>query len=174
MIMTHSYRSLFICIVLCGLLLLSTPVIAEDSGIVRSTDPAVPQPGEVVNITLTVPPAFFGGIIEKLPDGFTFEGSSPPKEGIRNSGQTIIFALTGENTVQYTIRAPTSGCGEIQGRWENVGTKATGTIPATVIAVKGTDPSRCSTAPHTPGFSGPAALAACALIGLAVFRKVDR
>lgn len=161
-------------VILCGLLVLCSSVMAADTGIVRSIDPELAGPGGMVNITLTLPPSFFGGISEQLPEGYTFKGTSHPKDGVKQTGQSIVFAVTGEETVRYTVIAPQSGCGVIRGKWENVGTKVTGTIPATVIAVKGTDPSRCSTAPHTPGFSGPAALAACTLIGLAVFWKVDR
>jgi len=156
------------------LVLMICPVTAAQSDIVRHIDDSSRLPGSMVNITLDIPPSFFGGIIEKLPDGFTFEASSHPRDGIRQNGQTVIFALTGEKTVQYTVRVPASGCGVIRGTWENVGTKTSGEIPATAIAVNGTDPSHCSTAPHTPGFSGMAALAACALIGCVFLWQVRR
>jgi len=161
MIEPSRYRILGMAI--CCILLLFTPVIAADPGIERTLTPVSPNPGELVNVTILVPPAFFGGIIEQLPDGFTFGSTSHPQAGVQQSGNTIIFAVTGENIIRYTIRAPVSGCGEITGRWENVGTKATGTVPSTVISVAGTDPSRCSPSQHSPGFDMITALGACSV-----------
>jgi hypothetical protein len=174
MTLIYSFTRGICCFILCGALLLCTPVMAADAGIVRSVEPALSETGGMVNITVTLPPSFFGAIREQLPEGYTYAGTSHPGDGVRQSGQSLIFAVTGEDTVRYSITAPQSGCGVIRGTWENVGTKTRGEIPATVLAVTGSDPSHCSTAPHTPGFSGPATLAACALIGIAVFRKVNQ
>ncbi|MDO8873955.1 MAG: hypothetical protein Q7V05_14685 [Methanoregula sp.] len=153
---TRVFFAFLVCIAL-----LCCPVNAADQPITRTISPQSPGAGEVVTVTLDVPPSFFGGIIEQLPEGFTFESTSHPHDGVQRNGQKVIFALTGENTVQYTIRAPSSGCGVIQGRWENVGIKAIGTIPATVIAVAGTDPSGCSVPRQSPGFGVMTALGAC-------------
>lgn len=172
--MNNSRRYCIAIIVLTCALLFCTPVIAADSVMIRTIAPASPHPGESVSVTLSLPPAFFGGVIEQLPEGFTFMSTSHPNEGVRQKGQTIIFSLTGQNTVQYTIRAPSSGCGLIQGRWENVGTKATGTIPTTVITVAGTDLSRCNAQPHTPGFGIMTALVACTVVALILKRKLEK
>lgn len=153
-------------------LLLSGPAIAADIIIPRSFDPASPQPGQSVNVTITLPPSFFGGIVEIIPDGFTYEGTSHAADGTRQSGQNVIFAVTGEGRITYSIRAPAEGCGVFRGTWENAGTKTRGDIPAEVIAVAGSDPSHCSAAQPSPGFSSLAALGAFALIGLGATGKV--
>jgi len=157
------------------LVILIVPVMAaETTAVQRTIAPASPQPAETMNITITVPPGFFGGIVETLPDGFSFEGTSHPPDGVKQSGRTVIFAVTGEKSVSYAIRAPASGCGVISGKWENVGTGGKGEIPQEVIAVAGSDPSQCRTVPHTPGFSWWIALAAFGFIGMVVQRQVNR
>jgi len=158
--------SIILSMAICCIFLLFSPVNAADPTIIRTALPATPQAGESVNVTLTIPPGFFGGIIEQIPEGFTFVGTTHPHDGVRQSGQTVIFALTGENTVQYTIQAPASGCGVIEGEWENVGLETNGTIQATVIAVNGTDPSHCTASQHSPGFGMVTALVACMVSGL--------
>lgn len=151
-------------------LLAAGTVTAADTSIQRTFDPVSPQPGQAVNVTITLPPSFFGGVVETIPEGFTYEGSPHVADGTRQSGQNVIFAVTGEESLSYTLRAPAEGCGVFRGTWENVGTNTIGEIPAEVIAVAGSDPSKCSTAQPSPGFSSLAALGACALIGLAIWK----
>jgi hypothetical protein len=159
-------------VILAVFFLLVPGAIAADSSIQRAYDPALPQPGQTVDVTITLPPSFFGGIVETIPGGFTYEGCSHAPDGTRQSGQNVIFAVTGEESVTYTIRAPAEGCGVFRGTWENVGTKTSGEIPAEVITVAGSDSSKCSTAQHSPGFSSLEALSALALIGLGAMWKV--
>jgi hypothetical protein len=135
--------------------------MAADTEIARSFSPETPMPGELVTVSLSAPPSFFGGIVEQLPEGFTFVETSHPQDGVKQYGQMVIFAITGEEMVQYTVRSPASGCGVIQGRWENIGTKASGDTPASVVAVAGTDPSHCTVPQHTPGFGAITAATAC-------------
>ncbi|MEN6609791.1 MAG: hypothetical protein ABFC24_03035 [Methanoregulaceae archaeon] len=164
-------RIRILCIALCGILLLCLPGNATDTGIVRSYSPQTPQPGELITVTLTLPPSFYGGIVEILPGEFAFANSSNTSDGARQSGQNVIFAVTGEEKITYTIIAPAEGCGVIRGTWENIETRKSGEIASTVIAVEGSDPSQCNTSRQSPGFSALAVLGACTLIGVIVFRK---
>lgn len=155
-------------------LLIPCTAIAADTSFQRTLDPVSPQPGQTVNVSISLPPSFFGGVVETIPEGFTYEGSSHMAGGTRQSGQTVIFAVTGEDSVTYTIRAPASGCGIIRGKWDDVGTGTKGQIPADVIAVAGSDPSKCSTVPHSPGFSWSGTLVAAVVICMVVHRQVNQ
>lgn len=148
------------------------PVNAAGMAPQRTIAPAQPQPGGIANITITLPSGYFGGIIETLPEGFTFEGTSHPQDGVTQSGRMVIFAVTGEDSVSYAIRAPASGCGVIAGKWEDLGTGVKGEIPVEIITVAGSDSSHCSTVPHTPGFSWLVALAAVGLACCIILREV--
>lgn len=151
--MIISGRNQILILALVGLLLFSTPATAGESPVTRSFYPDSPEPGGLVTVTLSLPPAFFGGIVERLPAGFSFVETSHPMDGVVRNGQTVIFAITGEDVVQYSMRVPSSGCGAIQGTWEDLGGKNGGEIPPTGIAVAGTDPSSCARPPHASGLN---------------------
>ncbi len=169
--MILSSRNQTLVLALIGLLLLCNPAIAAETAISRSFAPDTPQPGELVSVTVTLPPSFFGGIIEQLPGGFAFVETGHPKAGVQQNGQTIIFAVTGEEAVCYTIRAPSTGCGVIQGKWEDLKEKSSGESPSTVIAVAGTDPSTCAIPPHTPGFTALTVAVSGITIALVFFSR---
>lgn len=158
--------------VLCCLILFSNPVLAEEKQITRSIIPQSPQPGELVTVTLLVPPLFYGSIIEQLPQGFVFEGTTHPVAGVKQAGQTIIFAITGEQEVIYTVRAPSTGSGSITGIWEDIGSKKTGQIPAMFLGTPGSNPESCPQTHHTPGFDFPVAVAAFGVVCILIaFRE---
>lgn len=165
----QSFRYRIFCMALCTLTLLCIPACAADTLIARTISPASPVQGETVTVTLSLPPAFFGGVIEQLPEGFMFGGTSHPQNGMRQSGRTVIFAVTDEEQITYTVRVPPAGCGTITGEWENIGSRRSGNIPATVIATAGTDPASCGTGTRqSPGFGLPAAAIACLAAALIV------
>ncbi len=153
-------RSFFF-LALCTLLLFCAPVLGDGALISRTVSPSVPTPGGVVNVTLSLPAAFFGGIVEDLPKGFEFLGTSHPDSGVKQSGSTVIFAVTGEEEIIYSVRVPLAGCGTIAGKWEDIKNGIAGTIPETIIAPEGTAPASCAGAPQkSPGFGIPASICA--------------
>ncbi|OPY37800.1 MAG: hypothetical protein A4E35_01082 [Methanoregula sp. PtaU1.Bin051] len=153
---------LITCVVLVAML--GSPVNAADQQIMRTILPVSTGPEESVTVTLTIPPSFFGGVIETLPEGFTFSGTSHAADAVKRDGQTVIFAMTGEREIKYTILMPSAGCGYINGRWEDVGAKTSGTIPATLLVTPGADTSSCTGAQKSPGFGIPIILLAVCTI----------
>jgi hypothetical protein len=135
------------------LFIILCPVTADGQQIMRVFSPESPAAGEVVTVTLTMPPSFFGGVIETIPEGFIFEGTSHPSDAVKKVGQTVIFAATGEDEIKYTIRMPDSGCGYLNGNWENLGEKTSGTIPSTLLSTPGADTSKCTGVKQSPGFA---------------------
>ena len=47
----------------------------------------------------------FGGVVETLPEGFSYVSSSLPTESATSSGQQVNFALFGETSFTYTVMA---------------------------------------------------------------------
>jgi hypothetical protein len=172
-------RYRIICMVLCTFMLQCTPALAADNmgeGIMRTISPEFPVPGEQVDITISLPPGFFGGVIEELPDGFIFMGTSHPEEGTKQIGRTIIFAVTGEEEITYTVQMPLTGCGIITGEWEDIGTGISGDLPETVLAPEGTDPaSYRKSVQQSPGFGITVLIYACLAAALPVcLRRRER
>lgn len=153
------------------LIILMCPVTADGQQITRVVSPESPAAGELVTVTLNMPPSFFGGVIEIIPEGFTFEGTSHPSDAVKKAGQTVIFAVTGEDEINYTIRMPDSGCGYLNGNWENLGEKTSGTIPTTLLSTPGADTSKCTGVKQSPGFVLYTAIfAVCLAAGCAIMR----
>ena len=49
-----------------------------------------------------------GQVLEKLPAGFTFVGSTLPERAVTVNGSEVSFLLTNENSFSYTLKAPES------------------------------------------------------------------
>jgi len=168
---------IFPCLLWCVCLLLASPACAAaTTEVTRTVTPVSPGAGEAVNVTVIVPPGFIGGIIEELPEGFTYDVATLPKDAVQQNGSTLIIALTGEDRVTYTLHAPASGCGVLTGHWENVKEKTSGTIPETVIAVEGTDSAQCHVPSKAPGFglteiAGALLIAVVAVLALGKVRR---
>lgn len=154
-----------LCTVFCILMLQCTPAFAADDAdeaFRRTISPELPVPGEPVNITVSLPTDFFGGVIEELPDDFIFTGTTHPEDGVKQVDHMIIFAITGEEEIMYTVQMPPVGCGIINGDWENVRTGISGDIPETVLAPAGTDPASCREyVRQSPGFGIRVLMCAC-------------
>ena len=90
---------------LSSVTVLSPPAQAATASATRSFSPSEVASGGTLTVTIRV--ADYGGIgqlRETFPDDFTFE-SSP--EGTR-SDQTVTFNLVGDESVSYTLTAPTT------------------------------------------------------------------
>jgi len=159
---SHPVATLVISVV-C-LALLCSPVTGASQQITRTIPSHPAGAGELVTVTLTVPPSFFGAIVETLPEGFSFEGTSHPDDAVKQAGQTVIFALTGEEAITYTVRMPDAGCGYLNGQWGDFGAKTSGTIPATLLATPSADLSSCAGVQQSSGFGIMAALLAVCVI----------
>lgn len=156
---------------LCCLFVCCMPAFAADTGISRSVDPVMTDPGGTVTVTIHLPSSFTGVVVENLPAGYSFAGTTHPSNGFRQEGTACIFAVIGEETIQYTLHAPESGCGVLHGQWENVGLGTKGQVPAAVLSVEGSDPSRCSAALPAHGFSLIGALLAAGIASILLTRE---
>ncbi|MBN1432705.1 MAG: hypothetical protein JW931_08015 [Methanomicrobiaceae archaeon] len=137
------------------------PVAASGDQVTRSVTPELPGPGEVVDVVITLPDGFFGAVVEELPEGFQYAGSQHPSGGIKFSEQTLVFAVTGEKEIKYSIRIPGEGCGWLKGTWENLGDSSEGDITAVLISTPGADPESCGSSNKSPGFGALIAISGC-------------
>jgi len=162
--MNYSRRAAILVACIVCLALLCSPVTAAGQQITRTVPPNSLGAGELMTVTLNVPPSYFGAIVETLPDGFSFAGTSHPDDAVQQVGRTVIFAVTGEEVITYTVRMPDTGCGYLNGQWEDLGAKTSGTIAATLLSTPDADLSSCTGAKQSPGFSIMAALLAVCMI----------
>ena len=87
---------------------LSSPANAIEHGATRSLSPATVAPGGEVVVTLMVTGVGgFGGVVETLPDGFTYVSSG--HAGVVEEGQNLTFPLLSQDsaTITYTVTAST-------------------------------------------------------------------
>jgi flagellar basal body-associated protein FliL len=113
---------------------LAAPVVAEEK-VTRSVSTTNPAPNEEFDVTLTV--GFqIGGIVETIPEGFTFVSTTHPPEQYNVSGQNIRFVVINEPEIKYSVKAPSSGRGTFKGVWEDVLNETNGTLADTNVAIK--------------------------------------
>ncbi len=161
-----------LCLACIGLLLLSVPVCAQTSPITRTLSTVEPSGGDEFTVTLSIRGIEVGGVVESLPAGYAFVGTTHPASRVLVRGQKIAFAVMNETEISYTVRAPGSGSGEITGRWEDLAGDETGTVPASHVAADGIDTGGETAGAEAPGTNAQAGspvgilvAAAAALIG---------
>lgn len=122
-----------------ALLLMVVPVAACGTPVIRSLSTAEPGAGEVFTVSLAVEGMTLGGVVETLPDGYTFAGTDHPNDRVLARGQKVAFAVTNETSITYSVQAPASGSGDIIGTWEDFIAESHGEIPPSRVAVYGID-----------------------------------
>lgn len=112
----------FFLLSLCLLLLTFTVQAAEPevSPSVKRTLLSSVAPSQEFEVELQVLGFETGGIIETLPEGFSYLGSSLPETQVKLEGQKLIFALLEDKKISYKLKAPASGTGFFSGKWEAV------------------------------------------------------
>lgn len=109
------------------------PVWAGGITVSRDIDSSsVPVGGEVL-VTLSIDGMNAGGIVETIPEDFSFVETSCPADRYRVSGQKLIFAVIGESEITYRVRAETASSRAFTGTWNDAFSKEEGTIPPTTI-----------------------------------------
>jgi len=141
--MMRSAANRLFCLIL---LLMVVPVAACGTPVTRSLSTAEPGAGEVFTVSLAVEGMTLGGVVETLPDGYTFAGTDHPDDRVLVRGQKVAFAVTNETSITYSVQAPASGSGDITGRWEDFTLETYGETSASHVAVDGIE---------TPGASDP-------------------
>ena len=86
-----------------------TSIIVETASQVSSasasrTLPASVEPGEQFTVSMEVSDyGTFGGVVETIPNGFTYDGST--LSGVTEDGNSVYFILYGETNFEYTVTA---------------------------------------------------------------------
>jgi|GEM_PF-1635907 len=152
---------------------LAAPVVAEEK-VTRRVSTTNPSPNEDFDVTLTS--GFqIGGIVETIPDDFSFVSTAHPPEQYNVSGQNIRFVVINEPEIKYTVKAPSSGSGTFRGVWEDVLSATNGTLADTNVTVKsagGGDDGRSAAIPSgMPWFIiiVPIVAVAIVVIGVATY-----
>ncbi|MDI6639348.1 MAG: PGF-CTERM sorting domain-containing protein [Methanocellales archaeon] len=114
---------------------LATPVMAEEISVTRSFSTTSPSPNSEFDVMLTIYCLNIGGIVETLPDGFTYVSTTYPSDQVSVSGQKIAFAVINEKEIRYRVKAPSSGSGMFTGIWEDLLSGTDGTIKYNSVSV---------------------------------------
>ncbi|QYZ80160.1 hypothetical protein E2N92_12340 [Methanofollis formosanus] len=150
-------------IILC---MLAAPALGADGGVVRSVSTDTLAAGGTVEVTLALPQGSMMGIVETVPDGFAFAGTTQPEGRYKVTGRQIIFSAVNETAIAYTLRADAGGSGTITGLWEDVRTGTSGETPATRIIAAAAAAGAATPDPHkSPGFGLIAAAGAALVAG---------
>ncbi len=131
----HDFRlkSLLIsclCIILC-----IVPAAAEDVTVERTLSAADIAQGNNLEVMLSVEGIQAGGIVETIPDGFTFVGTDHPADRYGISGQKVLFSVIGENEIAYRVQARTVGTWTFSGAWDDAVSMTNGTIAESQVTV---------------------------------------
>jgi hypothetical protein len=99
--------------------------------------PVTPASDEEFEVTLRISGEFplVVGIVETIPDGFSFPPSDVSTTPYNISGQKIAFAAINETEIKYTVRAPSSDKGTFTGIWIDILSDKEGSIAETTITV---------------------------------------
>lgn len=134
-ILNVSRSLMFACLICIFTAFCIVPVLAGEITVFRTIDPAsVPVGGEVL-VTLSVDGMDAGGIVETIPEGFSFIETSCPADNYRISGHKLTFAVIGESEITYRVRAEVAGSRMFTGTWNDAVSKNEGTIPPTTVNV---------------------------------------
>lgn len=116
----------------------TAPAAAAGVDIARTAPLSVFSGGEF-EVSLSIADLDAGGIVETIPEGFTYVSTTHPADETLVSGQHVIFSVIGETAIAYRVRAPAHGSGTFAGVWDNVADGTNGTIPATSVGVSSSD-----------------------------------
>ncbi|WP_052727281.1 hypothetical protein [Methanosarcina siciliae] len=117
-------------------IIISSTANAEDVRIVRTLSTTEPIANSEFAVTLNISGTDVAGIVESMPEGFSYVGTSHPETQTSQSKQKIVFSVIGETEITYRVKAPSSGSGTFTGTWYTPLDEAEGTIPSTVVTVK--------------------------------------
>jgi hypothetical protein len=133
-IMKIRFSRILFCLLILTVCLIS-PVIAEETKIIRDIPESEPNADSEFTVTLYISGTDVAGIVENIPEGFTYLGSNHPEDQISQYGQSIIFSVIGETEINYQIKAPSAGKGSFTGIWYDPINETEGTIADTDVSV---------------------------------------
>ncbi len=143
---------------------LATPVMAEEISVTRSFSTISPSPNSEFDVMLTISDLNIGGIVETLPERFSYVSTTHPSDQVRISGQKIAFAVINETEITYKVKASSSGEGTFTGKWVDLlvlspeleeGKERWETIADGMVIVEAAATPTAATPTHTVATSTP-------------------
>jgi uncharacterized membrane protein len=124
-------------ILLCLLILtvcFSSPALAGGTKIVREISTSEPNSNSEFTVTLKISGTNVAGIVEYIPEGFSYIESNHPKDQISRLGQSVIFSVIGESEINYQVKGPSAGEGSFKGIWYDPINETEGVIADTDVS----------------------------------------
>ena len=111
---------------------------ASGSGIAvtRTLSTNTPAPGSTFHVFINISGLRVGGIVETIPEGFTFVSTTHPSNQTYVSGQKVVFVLLNETSIRYEVRAPSQGSGTFSGAWYDALSEKEGIIKSMSVSVR--------------------------------------
>jgi len=136
-------------------------VKATDTTVTRIVSTTNPTPSSTFDVTLNITGLQVGGIVETIPDGFSFVNTAHPSNQTYVSGHKVVFVVINETSIEYKVRAPPDGSGTFSGTWYDALNEKEGNSGSTSVSVS-------SAGTPTPSPTGPGFEVVFALTGLLV------
>ncbi len=133
-------------------------VTAEAPAATRTLSTTSPVPDSTFEVMLDLSGFQIGGVVETIPEGFTFSSTTHPSNRTYRSGQKVVFVVINETSLKYDVRAPSEGRGTLSGTWYDALNGTTGDIERTDVSVRIAEtptPSPLSKQKQTPAPSPP-------------------
>ena len=119
----------------------------------RTLSTTNPAPDSTFEVMLDLSGFQIGGVVETIPDGFTFSSTTHPSNRTYRSGQKVVFVVINETSLKYDVRAPSEGRVTLTGTWYDALNGTTGDIERTDVSVRIAEtptPSPTQTQKQTP------------------------
>jgi len=129
------------------LTVLALQVVQAATVNVERVVPASVAPSSEFEVLLRIEgePPLVVGIVEKIPEGFSFVSTNCKHFNI--SGQKVAFAAINATEIRYKVRAPSSGEGTFSGSWIDFLSEKEGNIANITVIIKGITPTIASPSP---------------------------
>jgi len=165
-------RKLFL--ILC-IAMIIMPVAGSPAGVMRTLTgiDGDNAGGAVYLVTITPHDIAAGGVVETMPDGVNYTGSSSPESDVRVSGKMVAFVIYGSEPLTYTVIG-SGAIPEISGVWEDFVTEEKGIVSEGAVSAPVNEPlaGDLSGTQQSPGFGFIPVLSALLLAVLVcIFRR---
>jgi len=173
--MNTNYKTISLIVLSIFMLAVAPCVNAIVPAATRTLSAASPGPDSIFDVTLNLSGFQIGGIVETIPDGFTFVRTTHPANRIYVSGQKVAFVVINDTALKYSVRAPAlEQRGTFCGIWYDALNGTTGDIKRTEVSVRQI-PTSSPTPSSTPGFEAVLAVTVLLLLyPLLLFMKKGR
>jgi len=162
----HKTLSLIVLSISIAMFVIAPIVTAGAPAATRTLSTANPAPDSTFEVMLDISGFQIGGVVETIPDGFTFISTTHPSNRTYRSGQKVVFVVINETSLNYDVLAPSEGRGTLIGTWYDALNGTTGDIEQTDVSVRIAETPTPSSrpaptpapSPSTPGFKAVFAL----------------